>query len=248
MCNVGLCLLLLLLASCSSFGVRTRNAASSAAADPWTWIPLTGAALVTATDSDARISRWATSETPVFGSREAALDASDRFRRYASDSAWALLLTTPPRDEAEWLAETGTTTSGNLLGLAAARNTTGLLKHSVQRERPNHQPVHDSFPSAHSTDAFSHASLARSIADQPTSYRPLRQGVEWASNGFAFATAWGRVEGGAHYPTDVLIGAALANFTTRFVSQLAAHPKFDWQMRTRTNEKGIFILEFEKAL
>jgi membrane-associated phospholipid phosphatase len=29
--------------------------------------------------------------------------------------------------------------------------------------------------------------------------------------------AWARVEGEKHYPTDVLVGAALGNFLTRFV-------------------------------
>ena len=33
----------------------------------------------------------------------------------------------------------------------------------------------------------------------------------------AAGTAWARVEGGVHYPSDVLFGAALGNFVAVFV-------------------------------
>lgn len=238
-----------MIAACSSFGARSRHAAVVAASDPWSWVPLAGAAAIVVTNSDERISDWAKRDTPLFGSREAAIAASDRFRRYASNSAWAIFLTAPQQHDASWLAEKGVDASGNLLGLAFARGTTGMLKHATQRQRPNGNPVRDSFPSAHTSDAFAHATLARSYADDPGLNRPLREGMHLASNGFAFATAWGRVEGGAHYPSDVLMGAALANFTSRFLVKLATtNTKFDWRVRTHTDERGRIILEFAKPL
>jgi len=248
-CLSGLCLLLMTVVGCSSLGVRTRHAVAVAASDPWTWAPLTGAAVIAATNSDEGISRWAQRETPVFGSREAAIAASDRFRQISSSSAWGIFLAATPQGEGNWLGVKGERASENLVGLALARSTTGLLKHTVQRERPNGNPVHDSFPSAHSTDAFAHASLARNYSGHLQVYTPLREGMQWASNGFAFATAWGRVEGGAHYPSDVLIGAAIANFTTRFFMQLVPpNGKFDWRVRTRTNEFGMVVISIEKPL
>lgn len=248
-CASGFCLLLVTLVGCSSLGVRTRHAAAVAASDPWTWAPLTGAAVIAATNSDEGISRWAQRETPVFGSPEAAIAASDRFRQISSSSAWGIFLAATPQGGGNWLGVKGERASENLVGLALARSTTGLLKHTVQRERPNGNPVHDSFPSAHSTDAFAHASLARNYNGHLQVYSPMREGMQWASNGFAFATAWGRVEGGAHYPSDVLIGAAIANFTTRFFMQLVpASGKFDWRVRTRTNEFGMVVISIEKPL
>ena len=35
----------------------------------------------------------------------------------------------------------------------------------------------------------------------------------------AIGCAWARVESGAHYPSDVLAGAALGNFTTLFIQE-----------------------------
>ncbi len=246
---IGLCLLLEMLSACSSFSARARHAAVAAAHDPWTWGPLAGAAVIAATNNDVRISQWAKSETPVFGSSEAALEASDRFRSYASSSAWAIFLAAPSHDKESWLPEKGPDASGKLLGLALARNTTGMLKQAGQRERPNDHPVHDSFPSAHASDAFAHAALARDYTAALPLYRPLRTGVQWASEGFAFATAWGRVEGGVHYPTDVLMGAVVANFTTRFFMKLIPRdPKSAWRVHTRTIENGELIIEFARPL
>lgn len=248
-CPVGLCLTVAMLAACSSLGTRARHAATAAARDPWTWAPIAGAAVIAATNSDERLSHWAMKETPVFGSREAASDASDRYRRYASNSAWATFLVSPAQNEGNWFTEKGTYTSGNLMGLAFARSATGVLKYATQRERPNGSPVHDSFPSSHSSDAFAHASLARYHTDDQHTFHPLREGMQWASDGFAFATAWGRVEGGFHYPTDVLIGAAVANFTTRFFMKLSASTaKSRWRVRTRVDEKGEMVIEIGKPL
>lgn len=244
-----LCLVLGMLVACGSVGTRTRHAAAVAASDPWTWAPLSGAAVIAASHNDERISQWAQTETPVFGSREAASAASDRFRGYASSSAWAIFLAAPPHGEGNGFVEKGVGAGGSLAGLALARSTTGLLKVAVERERPNHSLVHDSFPSAHATDAFAHASLARNYSDELPLYSPWRQGMQWASNSFAFATAWGRVEGGFHYPSDVLMGAALANFTTRFFMTLAPpDSKVEWRVSTRTNEYGMVIIQFEKPL
>jgi len=42
----------------------------------------------------------------------------------------------------------------------------------------------------------------------------------------AGATAWARVEGGVHFPSDVLLGIGLANFFANFVNKAFLNPKF----------------------
>jgi hypothetical protein len=241
-------LLLLNLAGCSGFTYRAREAASIAVRDPWTWGPLVGATAIGAVDGDERLSRWAKTETPVFGSRDGAQMASDHFRLYASSSAWATFLAAPPQGNGNWLVEKGMDAGGNMVGLSFARNTTGVLKPTVHRERPHNGPEHDSFPSAHSTDAFAHASMGRYYADDLRVSAPLRTGIKWGMSTFAAATAWGRVEGGVHYPTDVLVGAAIANFTTRFFLELNAPGKATWRVRPRTGEDGGIIIDIETPL
>lgn len=205
--------------------------------------------MIAATNNDERISQWARSKTPVYGSPEAASEASDRFRRYASSSTWAVFLSAPPQAEHNWFTGKGMDVGGNLMGLALARSTTGVLKSAAERERPNGSPTHDSFPSSHASDAFAHATLARYYTDDLPINRPMRTGIQWTTNSFAFATAWGRVEGGFHYPTDVLLGAVVANFTTRFFTKLdESNVEFDWHVRPRTDENGKLIIEFVKPL
>lgn len=249
LCMIGLCILLEMLSACSSLGVRARRAVAAAARDPWIWAPLAGAVAVTATNNDERISRWAKEKTPVFGSQEAAEAASDRYRLYASSATWTIFLSAPQQSEGGWLAGKGKDMSSSLAGLAMARNTTGVLKSTAQRERPNGSPLHDSFPSAHSTDAFAHAALARRYAEEMPIYQPLRTGMQWATNGFAFATAWGRVEGGFHYPSDVLVGAAVANFATQFfMNDEVAATKSPWRVRPRTDGNGKLFFEVMRPL
>lgn len=246
---IGLCLLLVVLTGCSTLGARARRAAVTAVSDPWVWGSLAGAAVVVATNNDERVSQWAKTNTPVYGSPEAAAEASDRYRRYASTSTWAIFLTASPQATGNWFMEKGMDVGGNMAGLALARSTTGVLKGATARERPNGSPVRDSFPSAHATDAFAHASLVRDYSRELPIYRPLRQGMQWVTNSLALATAWGRVEGGYHYPSDVLMGAAVANFTTHFFKRLdTSSARSDWRVRPRTNENGKLLIEFTKPL
>ena len=58
-------------------GSRWKHAASRAVKDRGTWIPLAGAAVVSIDGWDEQISDWAIEKTPVFGSNETAVDASD---------------------------------------------------------------------------------------------------------------------------------------------------------------------------
>ena len=78
---------------------RLRWAAHRNAVDPWTWLPIAGAAVLQIDDMDQRISRWARDETPVFGSQEDAEDASSTWRSAAGD-LWLASLLAPPGGDA----------------------------------------------------------------------------------------------------------------------------------------------------
>jgi membrane-associated phospholipid phosphatase len=215
-----------------------RAAALDAARDPWTWVPLGMAATVVATDSDERISHWAKTENPLFGSREQALAASDRFRLMTVNSAWAAVIVTPlTRPSNHWLSDAAGSAGGSYAGVMTTRHLTGLLKESVQRERPHDGPTRDSFPSAHASDAFAHSTLARHHLERMPLDNISRGGLQALTSTGAAATAWARVEAGVHYPADVLFGAALANFTTRFFLELTER-KGGPRVRIRQEPEG----------
>jgi membrane-associated phospholipid phosphatase len=51
--------------------------------------------------------------------------------------------------------------------------------------------------------------------DTLTLQEPVQTGLRRGLTGLAAGTAWARVEGGVHFPSDVLAGAALGNFMGR---------------------------------
>jgi hypothetical protein len=57
--------------------------------------------------------------------------------------------------------------------------------------------------------------------------------------------AWARVEGEKHYPTDVLVGAALGNFITRFVHDafmnLDEHERFSFYLEPARDGGKLFL-------
>ena len=74
-----------------------------------------------------------------------------------------------------------------------------LMKESIGRSRPSDITEKDSFPSGHSTLAFTMATVAGN--QYPKLRIPLYIG--------AIGTAFARVYLGRHYPSDVLAGAAI---------------------------------------
>jgi len=90
-----------------SFGSweRIKTAAWNSATDPETWVPVAGALVLSIGDLDEDLSDWAIRETPVFGSRSSAKDASDDLRTLLSATAVISALATPSgSDPGGWLA------------------------------------------------------------------------------------------------------------------------------------------------
>jgi membrane-associated phospholipid phosphatase len=196
-------------------GSRWKQAASRAVKDRGTWIPLAGAAVVSIDGWDEQISDWAIDNSPIFGSQENAKQASDRLWM-ATQLAMAGTALAVPNGPGAWerkferlvLEETA---------VILTDGVTGGLKRVSHRERPDGSNT-NSFPSGHSSQAFTQARMAcLNVNDLPALSRGWRITLKTTFSTMAAATAWARVEGGKHYPSDVLFGAALGNFIAIFV-------------------------------
>jgi hypothetical protein len=218
--SLSLILLALVNCGCSQINwTRIGDAAERAAKDPLTWGNTAAAAIFAFNGNklDKDISNWARETTPVFGSQQKALDASDQLRNAADVGArlTGLLVPTEMTGEA-WVWDKTKMMLFEAASASLTLNTTGILKETTERRRPYmtaaSQKPWDSFPSAHASTSFNNAALG-SFHAQQFNIPPL--GKNLLSAGFytlGAGTAWARVEGGVHYPSDVLFGAALGNF------------------------------------
>lgn len=206
----------------SAIAKRIPGAAWRAASSPFVWIPAGGALGIHSAGVDQNISSWASSATPVFGSRHTASDMSDHLRDAAGASAFVAAAI-----DGIGAASDGRygvplwNLAGGLGAITLTSGITGVSKEHTGRLRPNNTDTR-SFPSGHTSAAAVHAMLASTIIGRcslPVAQKRLLQ------TGCALLTAgtgWARVEGKHHYPTDVLMGAALGNFAALFFSELLA--------------------------
>lgn len=198
---------------------RVRAAAVQAASDPWVWAPLAGAGVLQVGNFDHRLSHWGRTRNPIFGSEANATLWSDRLRSASVGVDIATVLLTPSGDAGgTWLLDKA---KGYLVNLAAATTaieSTTLLQHSVSRERPNGANDH-SFPSDHSAASSAYTRLATLNLQEIPMSGDTRDALDVSLHALSFATAWARVEGGWHYPSDTLAGMAIGNFCAEFFSQ-----------------------------
>jgi membrane-associated phospholipid phosphatase len=198
---------------------RVKEAAQNAARDPWVWGPLAAAAALQINDLDRQTSDWAREHTPVFGSEMNALDWSDRLRS-TSTAAWLVtLLATPGGDRPEeWLVNKvkGAAVEAGAIALTGA--TTIRLKEATGRERPD-EFDRKSFPSGHASASAVHGQLARFNLDSIPMRPALRRTADIGINVLMLGTGWARVEGGRHFPSDVLAGFALGTFFSSFATR-----------------------------
>jgi membrane-associated phospholipid phosphatase len=202
----------------SRVGPKTvTHAAQDAFFDLQTLLPAAGAIIFAASDLDQEVSDWATDHTPLFGSQETAQEVSDYLRGALWAEAFATLIATPSGSEAEpWLyaKAKGFAVEGLVLGVTSG--VTQGLKRLTDRTRPDDTDAL-SFPSGHASGSFAAATLSNrnlaSINLAPGVKYPL-----YISNILlASGSAWARVEGGKHFPSDVWAGAALGHFLSAFI-------------------------------
>jgi len=196
---------------------RLADAAVNAATHPATWIPLTGAALFSAGNLDEKYTKALAENNYLFGSQQNANHASDMLRSSLVTSMFVTALITP----------SGTTTNDLIVNktkgliteyaaLYITSGTTSAIKDATGRQRPNGYD-YSSFPSGHTSRAFAAAALTsenlQSLDVSPATADGIRVGLY----SIACGTAWARVEANKHYVTDVMAGAALGNFLSRFI-------------------------------
>lgn len=197
---------------------RVREAATTAVRDPWVWAPLAGAAAFQINSFDRRTSDWARENTPVFGSTVKAEQWSNDLRSAGAIIQFGTLLATPSGDDPEtWIANKAKGAAVELSAMGATAATTSLLKQTTGRERPNANDD-ESFPSGHASSAAVNGRLAMINLDAIDMSPGARLAANVGVDVTVFGTAWARVEAGAHYPSDVLVGMALGNFFARFVT------------------------------
>lgn len=195
-----------------------RESAVRAAKSPYTWAPLAGALLLQIDDWDENISTWAADKTPIFGSQQSARNASDTLRNLSVAALIVTTLATPSGDSSnDWLAAKGkgfaVAAGANLLNGGA---TTGL-KNLSGRTRPDGSSD-KSFPSGHSSVATVNATLAARNLQSIDMGANYRRAMKIGFGVFAGGAAWARVEANVHFPSDVLVGAALGHFMAAFIN------------------------------
>lgn len=191
-------------------GERFRDKLVASLRDPATWVPATGAILFVATGQDEAVAAWAVRETPIFGSPERALQLSSDLRTATHVAA---LGTTLLRDDAsDWRVW-----SGQFAATTLAANLPGPIKGLTGRTRPDASDD-ESLPSSHAAAAFAYAAIGSRNIDASRLSPPVKRSLKIGLVSLAGATAWARVEGGVHYPSDVLAGAALGNFVSTLIN------------------------------
>lgn len=219
-----------------------RNAAVNAVRPPGTWLPVICAAVIAAGGWDREISDWAIQERPVFGSYEAAQDASDMLCSSAHIGMVVTVLTVPG-DDAPWLLSTTRRIVWEHVGVIAAASATDPIKRLTDRERPNGGKR--GFPSWHATRAASYVGMGCRNLDLINLRRAYRRSAQFILASLAAGTAWARVEAGEHYPTEVLAGTALGNFIALLVHDAFLGRSERHEVYLQTDIGGVSILKLE---
>lgn len=221
---------------------RLSQAVVSAALDARTLVPAVGAAAFSINDFDERASNWAADTTVVFRSGSNARQFSDWATVTLGVEALATALVVPVAER-----EPGDWTSAKVKTLAvqggAALTTLGLtqgLKAATRRERPDGSN-RSSFPSGHTSGAFSFAALAnRNLAAIPMA-RPVRRIAQFGNVLAATAVGWARVAGRKHFPSDVLAGAAIGNFVSLVIHDAFLGPESGFGLAVQVDPSGAMV-------
>lgn len=222
---------------------RVGTAAYNSMVSPFTWLPITGAAILQINNWDHKISTWASDKTPIFGSQENALNWSD-YLLYTSGAVYGTTaLLAPSGDQAgQWLTDKmkGLVVGGAAFGLS--EGVVAILQPALNRDRPDKSP--QSFPSGHATAAASFSTLAAKNID--TMQLPMSAEIaSYSSLALLTAgTAWARVEAKRHYSADILAGMAIGHFISAFVNDafLGLDNSRDMVPDAEISKKGFLLI------
>jgi hypothetical protein len=197
---------------------RVKKSAVNAALSPETWGPVAGALVLQVDHMDKRISNWATTKHPVFGSQQNASNVSDAME-FTTGVVYVVTVMAEPSgdDRSEWIKAKA---KGLAIGAVASGITAGntfLINTLVGRERPN-GVSNSSFPSGHASSTAVLTTLARRNLESLSLSPGMRRFYDISIAGMAVGIGWGRVESKKHYPSDVLVGYAFGHFFSAFIN------------------------------
>ena len=192
------------------------QAARNAFLDLKTLLPLSAAVIFSFGDLDEQVSDWARDDTPIFGSEDNAQDVSDILRAALGAETLAVIVAAPSSNDPEQGPSRWKRLGVTALAVGLETGTTQSLKALTNRTRPNEEDQR-SFPSGHSSNAFVTSTLSNRHLDAIDLEPWLKTSIRASNVVLASATAWARVEGGVHFPSDVLAGAALGSFLGSFI-------------------------------
>jgi hypothetical protein len=195
---------------------RVKKSAIKAALSPETWGPVAGALALQINHADKRISKWASDKTPAFGTQDTANNWSDRIEVGMGVIYIATAIAEPSGDE-EW-------GKNKVKGLAIGAAVSGITAGSTNfiemvsgRTRPN-KKNNLSMPSGHTSSSAVFSTLARRNLESIPISPGSRLFADIAILGMTAGEGWARVEGKAHYPSDVLVGYSLGYFLSAFIN------------------------------
>jgi len=195
---------------------RLGDVAVDTMTTPVVWVPLAGALLFQVDHLDQRLSGWASKNTPLFGSNHAAHDASSFFSEPTRYAYIATMLATPSGDTPEsWAIAKLKGFAVGTVAISASNTTTNYLKRTAKRVRPDASDD-QSFPSLTTSNAAVNATLASHNLDSLDIDEGTRSAMKYVMFSLTAITAWSRVEAKEHYPSDVLVGAAMGYFFGTF--------------------------------
>lgn len=208
---------------------KVKQSALNAAKDPHTWVPLIAALAFGIDDFDQQTVDWASEHTPLFGGIEDAEDASDVLKDLSGVNYLITALAAPSGPGSEGISNKAHGLGIGILAIAANSGLSNAIKSASDRKRPDKQHPNgkdNSFPSLHA----SHAAIAARLASRNIEHIRLREAHKdlWQCSSYTLAglSAWARVEGKRHYPSDVLAGYALGNFLGAFVNDAFITPGY----------------------
>jgi hypothetical protein len=192
---------------------KLKSSAWNTARDPHTWAPLAGAAVMSLGDLDEDLSNWALREHPIFGSESSADDASDLMADALIGTAIISAFATPGGTREGWFVPKLKGVLVETSAAVVAGGVTSTLKKKTNRTRPD-KTDDESMPSAHVSAAASFAALTNRNLDAINMSPRARKVLKYSATTVSGLTAWARIESRDHYPSDVLVGAALGHFIT----------------------------------
>lgn len=198
---------------------RVGRAGWQAVRNPVFWAPLAAAGAVQIDNWDHRVSRWAIRQTPVFGSQTNAANWSTHLRSASVLAGWSSILLAPsgPIDEDCLIGKV----KGSAVEIGAAESAiefTSGLQRVVKRGRPIGYiyPSETSMPSDHTTTAAVYNGIAAQNLQLSGASPTLQTAADFSLGALTVVTGWARIEAGAHFPSDTMVGAAIGDFFANF--------------------------------